>query len=159
MSARAAWRLEALGFEQVYRYQPGKDDWLCAGLPLEGRSASVQRAFHIARRDVPACMPGDPVQAIARRVAQERWPLAVVVNERRVVLGRLRPVDLRSAPDARAGEIMVEGPRTVRGARPVETLRAWLDERNVQGVLVTTADGELVGFAWRDDVPEIASPS
>lgn len=157
MSARAAWRLETLGFERVYRYQPGKDDWLCAGLPLEGRSASVQRVFQIARRDVPACLPGDPVQTVARRVAQERWPLAVVVNERRVVLGRLRPADLRNAPDARAGEIMVEGPRTVRGARPVETLRAWLDERDVQGVLVTTANGELVGYARREDVPDIAN--
>jgi hypothetical protein len=32
MSARAAWRLEGLGFPQVRRYTPGKMDWLAGGL-------------------------------------------------------------------------------------------------------------------------------
>src|SRR5437773_6189207 len=28
LSARAAWRLESMGFQEVYRYTPGKADWL-----------------------------------------------------------------------------------------------------------------------------------
>jgi CBS domain-containing protein len=161
MSARAAWRLETLGFEQVYRYQPGKDGWLCAGLPLEGRSGGVKRAFHVARRDVPTCSPHEQVGDVARRVADEDWPLAVVLNEERVILGRLRPGDLRKRPDALVEEIMVEGPRTVRGSRPVEQIAAWLDERKVPGVLITTADGELIGYVRRDEVEpaELANPS
>ncbi len=57
MSARAAWRLHDLGFADVSRYQAGKDDWLVAGLPLEGRQAGVTRASALARSDVPTCRP------------------------------------------------------------------------------------------------------
>ncbi len=152
MSARAAWRLETLGFEQVYRYQPGKDDWLHAGLPMEGREAGVRRAAEIARRDVPTCRLRDRVGEVAGQVRRGEWPLAVVVNEERVVLGRLRPRDLQAHPEAVAEEIMVDGPRTIRGTQPASDMGRWLDERDVHGVLVTTADGELIGYVRRDEV-------
>jgi hypothetical protein len=58
MSARAAWRLEdTLGFDQVYRYTPGKVDWLAAGLPREGEMARMPRIGDVADRDVPTCGP------------------------------------------------------------------------------------------------------
>ncbi len=151
MSARAAWRLEALGFKRVYRYQPGKDDWLAAGLPMEGREAHVRRAADLARREVPTCGLRERAGDVADEVRRGDWPLAVVVNEQRVVLGRLRPRDLYAHPEAVAEELMVEGPRTVRGTRPAEDLAAWLDKRNVPGVLVTTANGELIGYVRRED--------
>lgn len=70
MNARAAWRLEQLGFAQVYRYAAGKADWLAAGLPSEGRKAGALRAWTIARRDVPTCGPGERVGDAARRARQ-----------------------------------------------------------------------------------------
>jgi hypothetical protein len=152
MSARAAWRLESLGFERVYRYQPGKDDWVAARLPVEGRAAGKTRAADVARPDVPTCLLREHVGEVARRVRAEGWPLAVVLNEQRVVLGRLRPKDLRERPDAVAEEIMVPGPRTIRGTRDAGKMAQWLDERKVPGVLVTTANGELVGYVRREDV-------
>ena len=152
MSARAAWRLETLGFEDVHRYQPGKDDWLAARLPVEGTRAGVRRAADIARPDVPVCGLSDRVAEIARRVRDEGWPLAVVVNDDRVVLGRLRPGDLDAHSDAAAADLLVPGPRTMRGTRPADEMAAWLDERRVPGVLVTTADGVLVGYVRREDV-------
>lgn len=148
MSARAAWRLEALGFQHVYRYQPGKDDWWVARLPMEGAKADVRSAADVARPDVPACGLGDRVGD----VDLGDWPLAVVLNEQRVVLGRLRPSDIEANPDAAAEEIMVDGPRTIRGTRAAVEMAEWLDERGIKGVLVTTADGELVGYVWREDV-------
>ena len=151
MSARAAWRLETLRFRQVYRYQPGKDDWLAAGLPMEGAAAGTKRAADIARPDVPTCGLRDRVTAVARQV-REGWPLAVVVNEQRVVLGRLRPRDLGDDPDAIAEEMMIEGPWTIRGTTAASDLGRWLDERRVEGVLATTADGELIGYIRRDDI-------
>ena len=39
MSPRAAWRLESLGFGDVYDYVAGKVDWMAAGLPIEGANA------------------------------------------------------------------------------------------------------------------------
>ena len=41
MSPRAVCRLEALGFQQVYDYVPGKVDWLARGLPREGEKATT----------------------------------------------------------------------------------------------------------------------
>jgi CBS domain-containing protein len=152
MSARAAWRLESLGFPHVYRYQPGKDDWWVARLPMEGTLAAVRSAADVARSDVPTLGPDDPVAAVADEVRDGDWPLAVVVDERRIVLGRLRPRDLEAHPGALARELMIEGPRTIRGTRAAHLIGAWLDERHVRGVLITTADGELVGYVRRDEV-------
>ena len=39
LSARAAWRLESMGFQEVYRYTPGKADWLAAGWETQGTQA------------------------------------------------------------------------------------------------------------------------
>jgi hypothetical protein len=152
VSARAAWRLETLGFADVHRYQPGKDDWLAARLPVAGAAAGVRRAADVARPDVPVCGLRDRVAGVAPRVLAERWPLAVVVNEHGVVLGRLRAADIDAHPDAAAADLLVPGPRTMRGTRPVAEMAAWLDERHIPGVLVTTADGVLVGYVRREDV-------
>ena len=43
MSPRAAWRLEAFGYPEVYDYVAGKSDWMAAGLPTEGNSAHPPR--------------------------------------------------------------------------------------------------------------------
>ena len=102
---------------------------------------------------MPACGLRDRVAEVAARVREEGWPLAVVLNEHRVVLGRLRARDLEASPDAVAAEIMLDGPRTVRGTRPVDQLAGWLDERRIPGVLATTADGTLIGYVRRADVP------
>ena len=47
---------------------------------------------------------------------------------------------------------MLDGPRTIRGGLPVSDMAAWLDERRIPGVLITTPDGELVGYLRRDEV-------
>ena len=41
MSPRAAWRLDSLGFQQVYDYVAGEADWFASGLPREGRDAAI----------------------------------------------------------------------------------------------------------------------
>ena len=53
MSPRAAWRLESLGFGDVYDYVAGKLDWMAAGLPTDGTNAQHPRAGDVARKDVP----------------------------------------------------------------------------------------------------------
>jgi hypothetical protein len=57
MSPRAACRLEALGFSEVYDYVPGKVDWLARGLPREGEKAGETRAFELVVDDVVTCAP------------------------------------------------------------------------------------------------------
>ena len=68
MSARAAWRLESLGFTQVYDYVAGKLDWLAAGLTSEGSNAQQPRAGDVARSDVPTCRLQERLGEVAEQV-------------------------------------------------------------------------------------------
>lgn len=152
MSARAAWRLESLGFTEAYRYTAGKADWLANGLPIEGTRADLPRVGDLARRDVPTCRLQDRVGEVRERVRAAGWDLCVVVNERNVVLGRLRENELGADPAASVEQVMEEGPTTYRLDRPADETARYLAQRKVAGVLVTTSDGELIGLFRRDDV-------
>ena len=118
MSSRAAWRLEALGFEQVFRYAAGKVDWMAAGLPIEGTKASVPRVGSLARRDVPTCRLEDEVGVVSSRLRATDWDLCVVLNEARIVLGR---VTLETDQHKTVAQVMDPGPVTyrLRPRRPV----------------------------------------
>src|SRR5215213_1348261 len=88
MSPRAAWRLEAMGFE-AYDYEDGKRDWGSFGLPREGKLAERPTAGDVARRDVPTCRLSDDLHVVRHRVREAAWDTCFVVTEERVVLGRL----------------------------------------------------------------------
>ena len=90
MSPRAAWRLESLGFGEVYDYDDGKLDWMAAGLPTEGANAQRPRAADVARKEVPTCGVKERLGEVTNRVREQGWDATVVVNEERVVLGLLR---------------------------------------------------------------------
>ena len=94
MSPRAAWRLESLGFTQVFDYVPGKADWFASGLPREGKLASVPTIGGVARRDVPTCALAEKVENARDRVRAAGWDRCVVVSKERVVLGLLREKEL-----------------------------------------------------------------
>ena len=141
MSPRAACRLEDLGFT-VHDYAAGKLDWIAAGWPTEGTASTAGRVLHAVERDVPTCAPHDRLDDV-----RARFPgadICIVVNEQRVVLGRLRLDRLDEV--ATAEDVMQPGPATIRAH---EDLRATLDrmaQRRVTGLLVTTPDGELLGL-------------
>ncbi len=156
MSPRAAWRLEGLGFSEVYDYAPSKVDWFAAGLPMEGALASVPTVGALARRDVPTCAPEEKVGEVRGRVRRTSWDRCVVVNEERVVLGLLREKDLASDPETTAEEAMRPGPTTVRPDTPAQKMAERMRKRGAASVLVTTPDGELVGLTYRDDAEHVA---
>src|ERR671932_780533 len=103
MSPRAAWRLESLGFSEVYDYKEGKLDWLAAGLPTEGTNAAKPRAGDVARKDVPTCSLGEKLGSVAKKAAAAGWNACVVVNEERVVLGLLKVEDAARVADEQHG--------------------------------------------------------
>ncbi len=148
MSPRAAWRLESLGFTQVFDYVPGKADWFASGLPREGKLASFPTVGDVARRDVPACAPAEKVGAAQERAAG--WDRCVVVSKERVVLGLLREKELTSDPEASVEEVMRNGPATFRPNEPVGKVTRRMRERGARAVLVTTSDGRLVGLFYRE---------
>lgn len=151
MNARAAWRLERLGFRRVYRYAAGKADWLAAGLPTEGRNAGTLRAGAVARRNAPTCGPGERVAEAARRTHEARGDSCVVVNDEGVVLGRLRGSALDEDSDAVVEDEMEEGPTTTRANDDLLSLATRLHDHDVASILVTDPDGRMIGIVYRDD--------
>jgi hypothetical protein len=116
MSPRAAWRLERLGYGPVYDYVAGKADWLAAGLPSVIGGERPRRTADVMDRIVATCGPDQVVADIVAAGAPDGvW---VVVNEQRVVLGRLRADHIDRGDPRTAEEVMEPGPATIRADAP-----------------------------------------
>jgi CBS domain-containing protein len=152
MGPRAAWRLESLGFTQVYAYPPGKQDWFAAGLPLEGNRAQIPTVADVVREGLPTCELSERVGEVRVRTERAGWDLCVVVNPQRIVLGVLRRQALQGDPQATAEQVMAPGPSTVRPNLSAEEILDRLRQRDLHTALVTTSEGELVGMAYREDI-------
>ncbi len=141
MSPRAASRLESIGFEQVYYYAAGKADWGSAGLPLEGAEGSETRAGAHVRTDVPTCRPHDQLREVCERLDETGWDTCFVVDEQRVVLGRL-------------GRRAIRDRENVTAVRPSARLRDVVERMQRQTLTnlpVTTSDGRIIGLLLRAD--------
>src|SRR5260370_17635258 len=150
MSPRAACRLEALGFTEVYDFVGGKADWLAAGLPSEGEQAEQPRAGRAADLDVPTCGLDETLHDIARRLHGAAADTAIVVNADQIVLGRLRLGHFPESSDEPTATAMEEGPTTVRASEPLEALLERMGTRGTTQVTVTTPEGRLLGVAPPD---------
>jgi CBS domain-containing protein len=154
MSPRAAWRLESLGFGEVYDYVAGKLDWLGAGLPVEGSTADTTRLLDLADPDVATCDLDDPVGEVRRRIRDSGVCLAV--NAERVVLGLVRSEDLGGDDARRASEVMQEGPSTHRPHLTAKEMASRLERHPASRVIVTTSAGRLVGVVLAKDIEAAA---
>src|SRR6058998_653566 len=99
MSPRAAWRLESIGFTRVYDYVAGKADWGSFGLPIEGQRPSASRVGAYLETDAPTCTLEESLREVCERVRSAGWDTCFVVNEQRIVLGRLGRAALAQAAD------------------------------------------------------------
>ncbi len=156
MSPRAAWRLESLGFTDVYEYVDGKLDWLAAGLPTEGTNASSPRAGDVARRDVPKCGPDERIGDVRRRVADQGWDACVVVNEEGVVFGLLRSEELAKGSDEPVEAVMRPSPSTFRPHVPIGEMAHYMTHHDLPSSPITTSDGRLVGLLRVEDAARVA---
>jgi Mg/Co/Ni transporter MgtE len=156
MSPRAAWRLESLGFAQVYDYVAGKLDWLAAGLPTEGSNARRPRAGDVARRDAPRCGLDERLGDVQPRVRAAGWDACVVVNPERVVLGLLRARELEADPGLRIEQAMRPGPSTFRPHVPIVEMAGFMVDHDLTSSPITTSDGRLVGLLLREDAVRAA---
>lgn len=157
MSPRAAWRLESLGFTDVYHYVAGKLDWLAAGLPTEGTNTGRPRAVDVARRDVPTCHLDERLGEVRDRVKAAAWDTCVVVNAERVVLGLLRARELDRDPALRIEQAMRPGPSTFRPYVAIEKLVKVMTDHGRENLPITTSDGRLVGVVKRADAEQAAA--
>jgi predicted transcriptional regulator len=155
MSPRAAWRLEQLGFTEVYDYVNGKSDWLGYGLPTEGADASLPRAGDVVQRDVPTCRIDDDLGHVRERARAAVWDTCVVVNDTGIVLGRIRG-DAEDGEPARSIEAVMEaGPTTTRLDEPLADLVQRMRHVDIDQMIVTLPDGRLVGIVQRPDAEQL----
>jgi rhodanese-related sulfurtransferase/CBS domain-containing protein len=159
LSPRAAWRLESMGFTEVYDYADGKLDWMGAGLPTEGANAARPRAGDVARTDVPTCGMDERAEDVRERVRSQGWDACVVVNEERVVLGLLRSAELASGSGPLIRHAMRPGPSTFRPSVGIEEMVRFMTEHDLVSSPVTTSDGRLVGLLLREDAVKAADDS
>ena len=151
MSPRAAARLEALGFAQVYDYVAGKADWGSFGLPLEGRRPSSGRVGAHVRSDVAACAPADRLVEVRARLRAAGLETCVVASPDGVVVGRLGRAALAAEDDVSVEEAMSSGPSTVRPSLELDRAVERMRKQNLTSLPVTRPDGVLVGILLRDD--------
>ena len=151
MSPRAAARLETLGFEKVYDYVSGKSDWIAAGLPTVRLSAGPPTAGGTLRAGDVIGHTGERLGDAVRRVRAEGQDEFIVVDDRHVVLGRIRGAALDGRPDALIEDVMRPGPATVRPDTPLEDVVASLGAAGVANTLVTDPDGRFIGTVYLED--------
>ncbi|PYS41213.1 MAG: hypothetical protein DMG14_08060 [Acidobacteria bacterium] len=153
MSARAAARLEYFGFKKVYRYTPGKADWLAAGLPVEGNRPN-RPTIRDAVRNIPTCTPDERLNTLQQRLDEHR--ICAVVDDKNVVLGLLDQNAWTGEPEAVAKDLMSLAPLTFRPDRRIQDAKDYLKKHQIEKTLVTNSDGQLIGLALRSDVEELA---
>jgi CBS domain-containing protein len=142
----------------VHDYVGGKADWAVHGLPLEGLTAGRRRAIDIARKDIPTCGPRERLGDVRERVRAAGQEMCVVVNDRGIVLGRLRRKEWDRDSDAAVEDVMELGPPT---ERPDPFLSEVVERlRKVGSLLVTwygseENGGRFVGVLFRADVERV----
>ena len=144
VSARAAWRLESMGFQEVYRYTAGKADWLAAGWETEGASKNIPRLKQYLQKDVFTCGLRERLEDVKTR-RRPNQDLCVVLNDRNIVLGVIHGETWEANPQARVADIMQPGPRTLRPDMDPKDAQRILRNYEASSAIVTSSDGELLG--------------
>jgi CBS domain-containing protein len=129
---------------------------MAAGLPTEGTNAQKPRAGTVARKDVPLCEVHERLGDVADRTAGIGWHVAVVVDERRVVLGLLRAAELAKDPELSVEEAMRPGPSTFRPYVAIKEVADHMTRHETESSPITTSDGRLVGLVFREDAVRAA---
>jgi Mg/Co/Ni transporter MgtE len=141
-----------MGFRRVYDYVPGKKSWGSFGLPREGTNVPARNAADVAHRDVPTCTLEESLAEVGRRVRGAGWDTCIVVNEQRVVLGRLGRRAVAAETDESVEHAMAPGPSTIRPSIGADALLERMRTRELTSYVVTTPDGRLVAFVRSDDL-------
>jgi CBS domain-containing protein len=143
-----------MGFRGVYDYAAGKKSWGSYRLPREGTNVPERTAGDVAHRDVPTCGLDEPLADVRERVRAAGWDTCIVVNEERVVLGRLGRKAVAGSGDESVEKAMSPGPSTVRPSIGADALLERIRTRNLSSYLLTTPDGRLVGLVRRSELED-----
>jgi Mg/Co/Ni transporter MgtE len=119
-------------------------------LPLEGTRGSETRVGAYLRTDVPTCRLDVRMAEVHARVRAAGWDTCFVVNEKRVVLGRLGRAALAGDDEVSVEEAMSAGPSTVRPSLELDRAVERMRRQNLTTLPVTTSEGSLLGLLERE---------
>ena len=153
LSPRAAARLSAEGFPEVYDYVAGFADWAARGLPIEGGDAELATAGDLARPDVPTCELDDALEDLGEKFGEHT--ICAVTDADGVLLGRVWKDDIGKNGDRTARDVMHPGPSTFRPDVPIGEMYDWFQERDIEAFLITSLDGRPLGVLYRSDVERL----
>ena len=121
-------------------------------MPHEGTSLPERTAGDVAHREVPTCTLDEPLSEVRERARAAGWDTCIVVNDQRVVLGRLGRRAVGSDSDESVEEAMSPGPSTIRPSIGTDALLERMHARKLTSYVVTTPDGRLVGVIRRNEL-------
>ena len=128
----------------------GKADWLAADLPFEG---TAKLAGMFTRRGVATTGEQAQVAEALRLLEAQGFGPVLVLNEAGVVMGAAYRDPLATAPgEAEVGTVMRFGVSTVRPSEDAAALAHRMGHAQVTRVVVTRADGTLIGLFFAADV-------
>jgi Mg/Co/Ni transporter MgtE len=99
---------------------------------------------------VPTCSLTDDLRLVRERVRAAGWEECIVVNEQRIVLGRLGRRALSSSDDKSVEEAMSDAPRTMRPNIALSDALERVAKQQHKTALVTTSVGRLIGVVRPD---------
>jgi Mg/Co/Ni transporter MgtE len=100
---------------------------------------------------VPTCSLDEAVADVVAR-QPDRWDICIVTNDHHVVLGLLGRSALRADQQATVEKAMTSGPSTIRPSARVDAVRQRMREQNLTRIIVSRADGVLVGVLCVEDL-------
>jgi CBS domain-containing protein len=123
-----------------------KSDWMAAGLPTRRAGTHPPRVAEVMDRSVPTCEAAEPVAHLVARLGSSGARLCVVLNERRVVQGRLHLDRLDPADTRPVDEAMEPGPATIPADADLAETTERGRRRGVGSLIVSNPDGVLLGL-------------
>ena len=151
LSARAAARLEVLGFTDVYDYVASKTAWLGACLPAEGEISPDDRVGSRVR-PAPTCSPDATIGEVAASLKGDGTTVVIVLDHDDVVLGALHPNAAELPADTPVLTAADPGPATVRPSITRRELAESMDKHGQHHMIVSTYGGRLLGVVRRADL-------
>lgn len=136
-----------MGFDHVYDFVGGKLEWLAHALPVEGAGPHHAVAGDVVDERVTTCGADASLDEIRTILGSSEASSCVIVNDRGVVLGRVRRK--RLADSSELAEVIEPGPATVQLTEPLGPLTERMGKAKVESILVTTPKGELLGVVQR----------
>jgi hypothetical protein len=125
---------------------------------VEGSRSAEVKVSDVARDDAVTCRLDEQAGEIRDRIEASPYPFALVLGDRRILLGRVAKSHLECDAQELVEQRMDPGPSTVRPHKTAQSVAEDLGRRELRWAIVTSPDGELIGVASRGELEAAVRP-